>query len=82
MEINHYPRWLSLKSAAHYSGIGQRHLIRLAGTGKIRGGQQADNGKSPWFFDRLSIDRYMESMITGVDVERRVDHIMNLLRRG
>jgi len=57
------PRWLTLKAASRYSSIGQRKLIELVEDAKIRGGQRRDNGNNPWFFDRDSIDKYMEGMI-------------------
>lgn len=57
------PRWLKLKAAALYSGIGQKELIKLARTRKIDGFQDFENGNKPWLFDRLSIDAYRTSQI-------------------
>lgn len=49
-------RYMNAKQAALYSGIGQKQLINLAMSGKIKGRQQG--GRSAWRFDKESIDRY------------------------
>lgn len=53
-----WPRWLSLKKASDYSQYGQKKLVELATSGKIRGFQDSDLKTSPWVFDRDSIDEY------------------------
>jgi len=57
------PRWLKLKAAALYSGIGQKELIRLAQIRIIDGFQDVELKTKPWMFDRLSIDKYRTSQI-------------------
>lgn len=52
------PRWLKLKAAALYSGLGQKELIRLARKRKIDGFQDTELKTKPWLFDRISIDKY------------------------
>ena len=56
-------RWLSLKQAAEYSGIGRKRLILLAKQGHIKGYQDPDTRRHDWIFDRLSIDAYRERQI-------------------
>ena len=53
-------RWLTLREAAEYSAIGKRRLISMVKSGKIKGFQDADDGRNGWIFDRLSIDVYRE----------------------
>jgi hypothetical protein len=57
------PRWLKLKAAAVYSGIGQKELIKLAHKRKIDGFQDLELKTRPWLFDRISIDKYRTSQI-------------------
>ena len=52
------PRWLKVKAAALYSGIGQQRLKSLALTGDIRGYQDQESGRKDWIFDKTSIDEY------------------------
>ena len=52
------PRWLKLRQAAVYSGIGQKKLKDLAEQGSIIGYPDPDTKKGCWIFDRLSIDEY------------------------
>ena len=77
------PRWLKLKAAALYSGIGQKELIRLAQKRKIDGFQDLELKTKPWLFDRLSIDKYRSSQIeqyhdTDLDEEIALDIVGSL----
>ena len=74
MEIN--PRWLNLDQAKEYCPIGKKRLIRLVTDGKIQGGRQQDNQKRPWFIDRLSLDKYMKSMIDPNKTEQKAVEFM------
>jgi len=56
------PRWLTLKQAVNYCPYSKSRLIQLVNDGMINGGQQTDKKTQSWFFDRLSIDDYMQSM--------------------
>ena len=56
-----HSRWLTLRNAATYSGIGKHRLIHLAELGKIRGFQDPGSGRHDWVFDKLSIDQYREN---------------------
>tara|TARA_B100000614_G_C14444517_1_gene451679 strand:+ start:102 stop:410 length:309 start_codon:yes stop_codon:yes gene_type:complete len=51
-------RYMSLKQAAVYSGIGQKQLITLAKEGKIKGRKVMKLKRADWSFDRESIDKY------------------------
>jgi hypothetical protein len=51
-------RYMSLKQAAVYSGIGQKRLIQLAKEGKIKGQKRTELKRGDWSFDKESIDRY------------------------
>lgn len=53
-----WPRWMSLKMAAEYSQYGQKKLIELAASKKIRGFQDSELKTGPWIFDKESIDAY------------------------
>ena len=52
------PRWLKLKDACLYSGIGKKRIKNLAESGEIRGFQDPDDKRDTWLFDRESIDSY------------------------
>jgi len=52
------PRWLKIKQAAAYSGIGQKRLKVLAENGEIIGYSDQDSGRGDWIFDRTSLDDY------------------------
>jgi len=52
------PRWLKLKQAATYSGIGQKRLKSLAENGEITGYSDQNSGRGDWIFDKESIDEY------------------------
>ena len=51
-------RYMSLKQASVYSGIGQKKLIHLAKKGHIRGQKRTDIPRGDWSFDKESIDKY------------------------
>ena len=57
------PRWLKLKAARDYSGIGMKRLKELAldPDCPIVGFQDPDNARGDWIFDRLTIDQYREA---------------------
>jgi hypothetical protein len=56
-----FPRWMKLKSAAFYSGIGRQRLKDLAMDGHIKGFQDPDSRRGDWIFDRKSLDLYREN---------------------
>jgi len=66
------PRWLTLAEAVRYSGTGKDLLLKLARSGEVRGGRRRDKKTADWFFDRLSIDDYMESMLLDEGIEQKV----------
>lgn len=53
-----WPRWMSLRQAAQYSGWGEKKLIELASHRKISGFQDEELKTRPWTFDRDSIDNF------------------------
>ncbi|RZB36328.1 MAG: hypothetical protein SRB2_02153 [Desulfobacteraceae bacterium Eth-SRB2] len=55
------PRWLNLKEAARYSGIGKERLKKLADESHIKGFQDPDDKRGKWIFDRYSLDQYREN---------------------
>lgn len=55
------PRWLKVREAAYYSGIGRDRLKDLAAAGRIKGFQDPDSGRGDWIFDRRSLDQYREN---------------------
>jgi hypothetical protein len=63
VELNIIPRWLSLKQAVAYCPYSKHKLKQLAMEKKIKAGKQTDKKTEAWFFDRLSLDKYMESML-------------------
>jgi len=65
-----YPRWMSIKDAKKYSPLGETLLLRLLDAGKIKGGRVVDDKRKTRFIDRLSLDRYMESMCETSTVEK------------
>ena len=74
------PRWLKLDPAARYSGLGKHQLKALAKADKIRGGKvrvgaDPQRGRKDWFFDRLSIDAFLESQIRPAHIDRAVNDI-------
>ena len=79
LTTQHNVRWLNLKDARKYCPIGERKLIQLAKEGVIKGGQLKDNGNHPWFFDAVSIDQYMESMLKCLELEDKAEKILKQL---
>jgi hypothetical protein len=75
------PRWLRLPEAARYASIGQKRLIRLAEAGAVVGYQDPADGRAPWIFDRLSLDRYREGLHPGRGVEIEAREILASVRR-
>ncbi len=61
--MNLPPRWMKLKQAVKYSGIGRDRLKRLAKEGRVQGYKCPESGRGDWYFDRLSIDSYHEYQI-------------------
>jgi len=58
------PRWLKLRQAVQYAGIGKTNMARLLKAGEIDGYQNNDRGD--WIVDKESIDRYhMGNMAQG-----------------
>jgi hypothetical protein len=56
-----HPRWMKLKTAAFYSGIGKARLKDLAKDGHIKGFQDPDSKRGDWIFDKHSLDVYREN---------------------
>lgn len=55
-------RWMTLAQAKTYCNINRRKLVELIRDSKIKGGKHQDKGNFDWFVDRVSIDKYMDSM--------------------
>ena len=51
-------RYMNLKQASTYSGIGQKKLVELAQGGSILGKRRDDISRGDWSFDKESIDNY------------------------
>lgn len=51
-------RWITTVEAARYSGIGRKRLKRLAHAGDIVGGEDPEDQRGTWIFDKVSIDTY------------------------
>jgi len=66
-----YPRWLSLKAAAQYSGLGRHRLKALARQRVIKGFQDPDSKRHDWVIDRLSLDHYREGQMTQMTVREK-----------
>lgn len=64
-----WPRWLSVRKAAEYTGhlLGEKRILELVSKGKIRGGRDKGRKDKPWFIDRKSIDAYFNNQIDGVE---------------
>lgn len=62
------PRWLNIKNAICYSGLGRDRLKRLAESGEILGFQDL-NDHNKWIFDRLSIDKYRMNQSKQIDLK-------------
>jgi len=52
------PRWLKLKQAVLYSGLGKGELIRLVCEKQITGFQDNSLKTRPWILDKESLDDY------------------------
>lgn len=74
-------RYMSLKQAAVYSGIGQKRLITLAKEGKIKGRKVKRLKRADWSFDRESIDKYWHEPFE--DPQNKAKQILDQIgRRG
>lgn len=73
-------RWLTLREARTYSGIGIKRLKDLAREGKIKGCSDPDNGRGDWIFDRASIDAYREGQMLAPTVREKALAIMRGIR--
>ena len=70
-------RYMTLKQASIYSGIGQKKLIELAQGGFILGKRRDDISRGDWSFDKESIDKYWHQPFGGrrVATQRVLDRI-------
>ncbi|WP_320043254.1 hypothetical protein [uncultured Desulfobacter sp.] len=70
-------RYMSLKQAAIYSGIGQKQLIKMAEAGKIKGRKIKREKRAGWSFDRESIDKFWHQPWDDINAKARsiLDHI-------
>ena len=50
------PRWLRMRQAVQYAGVGKAEMLKLLRSGDVAGYQRNDRGD--WVVDRKSIDRY------------------------
>lgn len=73
-------RWLTLREARFYSGVGIKRLKALAQDGKIKGAPDPDSGRGDWIFDRASIDAYRESQMLAPTVREKALAIMRGIR--
>ena len=62
------PRWLNIKNAICYSGIGRDRLKRLAESGDIVGFKDLDDHEK-WIFDRLSLDEYRQNQAGNIELK-------------
>ena len=51
-------RYMNLKQAAIYSGIGQKQLIKMVESGQIKGRKIKREKRADWSFDKESIDKF------------------------
>lgn len=56
-------RWLKLKDACDYTGLGQHRIKALARQGVIVGTQDPASRRGDWVFDRLSLDSYRQAQM-------------------
>jgi hypothetical protein len=68
---------MRLKEATKYGCLGKARLIELAVSGRIRGAKDVDSKRKDWIFDRLSIDEYRESQMTGFNAEQKAIEILS-----
>jgi hypothetical protein len=73
-------RWLTLREARFYSGIGIKRLKLLAQEGKLKGCPDPDNGRGDWIFDRASIDAYREGQMIAPTIQEKALAIMRGVR--
>jgi len=73
-------RWLTLREARFYSGIGIKRLKLLAQEGKLNGCPDPDNGRGDWIFDRASIDAYREGQMIAPTIQEKALAIMRGVR--
>ena len=52
------PRWLRMRQAVQYAGVGKTEMLRLLRSGDIAGYQRNDRGD--WIVDKDSIDKHHE----------------------
>jgi len=62
------PRWLNIKNAICYSGMGRDRLKKLAVAGEIKGFQDIED-HDKWIFDRLSLDQYRENQAGNIELK-------------
>lgn len=74
-------RYMSLKQAVVYSGIGQKQLISLAQQGKIKGRKVMRVKRADWSFDKESIDAYWHSPFTEAPAQAK-SVLDRIKRRG
>lgn len=73
-------RWLTIREAGFYSGIGIKRLKTLAQEGKIKGCPDPDDGRGSWIFDRASIDAYREGQMLAPTIREKALAIMRGVR--
>lgn len=79
-KINAVPvRYMSLKQAAVYSGIGQKQLIKMAESGQIKGRKILRETRSDWSFDKESIDKFWHQPFSDTKTEARM--LLDQIRR-
>ncbi len=52
------PRWLRMRQAVQYAGVGKTEMLKLLRAGEVAGYQRNDRGD--WIVDKESIDKYHE----------------------
>lgn len=65
-------RWMTLKQAAKYSPFGEKLLIELIKSGKVKGGRLVDKGTRDYFIDKNSMDKYMESQCIDAEFKNKI----------
>lgn len=73
-------RWLSLKEACSYSGMGKETLLSLISSGDIRGGQDTNDKRLPWRIDRHSIDMYYDDLCADNTASKTVKNLSKKLK--
>lgn len=67
------PRWLTVTQARRYCPLGEKRLVELVKSGRVRGCQNPGDKRHTWIIDRESLDRYFE--VAGkvdIDVLKRI----------